>query len=138
MSSRADQLLGQYQRKIDQAGQWIAIRRYTGTSGVRTSTDTLSKAYITYEQAKEFVGTVIANYAIIYVLAEPFIGWNPQINTNDKLVTGEFTGFDDISTTPPLDEDGHVTGRSKESAIFSIEKRQVSGVWIALKLRATG
>lgn len=136
--SRADEMLGQYERKIDQAGQWIAIRRYIGTSGVRTSTDTLTKAYVTYEPAKEFVGAVVQNFAVIYALAEPFIGWNPQINTNDKLVTGEFTGFDDVGNTPPLDEDSHVQGRSKESAIFSIEKRQVSGKWIALKIRAVG
>jgi hypothetical protein len=136
--SRADELLSQYQRKIDKAGQWIAIRRYAGTGGVRTSADTLTKAYMSYEPAKEFVGAVVQNFAVIYALAEPFIGWNPQINTNDKLVTGEFTGFDDIGNTPPLNEESHVTGRSKERAIFSLEKRQVSGMWIALKLRAVG
>jgi hypothetical protein len=136
--TRAAELLAQYQSKIDKAGQWIAVRRYVGTAGVRTFTDTLAKAYMSYQPAKEFVGSTIQNYAVVIALAEPFIGWNPQINTNDKLVTGEFTGFDDLTATPPLDGDSHVSGRSKESAIFSIEKRQVSGKWIALEFSAVG
>jgi hypothetical protein len=137
--SRTDQLLDQYERKIDQIGQWIAIRRYAfGTP--RTYVDTVAKAYIRYEPAKEFVGSVIQNYAVVYALAETLLG--PPfdirvIDSNDKLVT-RFTGFDDFSATPPIDEDTHVTGSFKESAMYSIEKIGVSGKPIALKIRAAG
>ena len=136
MSDRAYQLLAQYQAKIEQTGQWIAIRRYTGTGGVRTGTDTLAKAYIRYEPAKEFVGSVIQNYAAVYALADTLMALVPQINTNDKLVTA-FTGFDDIGNPPSINEDGKVSG-GKETAIFSIEKRAVSGKTIALKISAVG
>lgn len=134
--SRFDELLAQYERKIGQVGQWIAIRRYTGTGGVRTGTDTLAMAYIAYEPAKEFVGSVIQNYAAVYALADTLMAMVPQINTNDKLVTA-FTGFDEISTTPSVNEEGKVSG-GKETAIFSIEKRAVSGKTIALKISAVG
>jgi hypothetical protein len=134
--SRADELLSQYQSKITQVGQWIAIRRYTGTGGVRTGTDTLAKAYINYQPAKEFVGSVVQNYAAIYALADSLMALVPQINTNDKLVTA-FTGFDDLGSAPSVNEEGKVSG-GKETAIFSIEKRAVSGKTIALKISAVG
>ena len=63
------------------------MRRYVGTGGVKTYTDTPAKAYIIYKPAKEFVGTVIQNYAVVIALAETLDGWNPRISTNDKLVT---------------------------------------------------
>jgi len=133
--SRADELLAQYQKKINKIGQWIAIRRYSGIAVERTAADTIAKAYIRYEPAKEFVGSVIQNYALIYALVDTFVDMVPYINTNDKLVTA-FAGFDELGTTPTL-EDGKVSG-GKETAIFSIEKRAPGGKLIALKIHAVG
>jgi hypothetical protein len=138
--SRADELLAQYQKKINKIGQWIAIRRYSGATVERTWVDTPAKAYIRYEPAKEFVGSVVQNFAVVYALAETLVGPPfdiKAISTNDKLMTA-FTGFDDFSTAPPLNEEAHVTGGPKESAMFSIEKLGVSGKLIAFKIRAVG
>jgi hypothetical protein len=132
----ADQMLAQHERQIAKVGQWIAIRRYSGTAGIRTYADTLGKAYMSYQPAKEFVGSVIQNYAVVIVLAEPFEDMIPQINTNDKLVTA-FEGFGDLGTEPSMNEESHVSG-GKESAIFSIKKRNPGGVTIAFELQATG
>jgi hypothetical protein len=132
----AAQQLAQHERQIEKAGQWIAVRRYSGVGGIRTYADTVAKAYISYKEAKEFVGSVVQNYAVVIVLAEAFDGMVPQINTNDKLVTA-FSGFGDLGTAPSLNEDSHVSG-GKESAIFSIMKRNPGGVTIAYKLHAAG
>ena len=112
--SRAAELLVQYEKKIGKVGQWIAVRRYAGTGGVRTYTDTTAKAYIKYQPAKEFVGAVIQNYAVVIALADTFVDLVPYINTNDKLVTA-FAGFDDLGNSPSVNEESHVSG-GKEAA----------------------
>ena len=47
--SRAAELLAQYESKIGKVGQWIAIRRYTGTTVKTYARYVLTRAYIRYE-----------------------------------------------------------------------------------------
>src|SRR4029077_2962877 len=130
-----DELLGQYQRKIAKSGQWIAIRRYTGTT-VKSYTDTPARAYVLYKDSKEFVGAIRQNEAVAITLVDTLSGFIPPVSTNDKLLT-EFAGFDVADTTPPLDESSHVSG-PKERAILNVIKRAPCGKLIALELHAMG
>ena len=132
--SRASDLLTQYQRKIGQVGQWIAIRRYSGTT-VRTYVDTLTRAYVRYYAATELVGTVVQGDLMAIALVDTLSPVLP-VTTNDRLVTG-FWGHNDPNATPALTDDLHVTG-GKETAIKSAMKRSPGGTLIALQLHAVG
>jgi hypothetical protein len=57
--SRASELRVQYETKIAKVGQWIAIRRYSGTGPARVSTDTLARAYVIYAPDTALVGGVV-------------------------------------------------------------------------------
>jgi hypothetical protein len=131
--SRATELLAQYQAKIAQVGQWIAIRRYTGTT-VKTFTDTLARAYVRYYGATEFIGAVTQGDLMAIALVDTLAGILP-VSTNDKLMS-QFWGFDDPNT-PPTMTAGHVTG-GKETAIKSVIKRTPGGVLIVIELHAVG
>jgi hypothetical protein len=132
--SRAAELLMQYQSKIAKVGQWVAIRRYSGTGQTRTFSDTLTRAYVRYSGSTEFVGAVTQGDLVAIALVDTLGGILP-VTTNDKLVTS-FFGFD-VSDTPPLDGASHVTG-GKETAIKSVMKRVPGGTLIALELHAVG
>lgn len=133
--SRADELLAQYQSKIAKAGQWIAIRRYTGTT-VKSHTDTLARAYVLYQASKEFVGAIRQNEVVAIALVDTLSGFNPPVSTNDRLLT-EFAGHDNASMPPPLDGQTHVSS-PKERAILNVIKRAPGGTLIALELHAAG
>jgi hypothetical protein len=132
---RAEELLSQYQRKIGQVGQWVAIRRYSGTSGTRTHTDTATPGYVRYEVSKEFVGAVTQAELIAIVLVDA-LGLLLPITTNDRLLTG-FFGAENLDTPPTLDVDNHISG-GKESAIKSAIKRSPNGILIAIEIHAVG
>ena len=123
----------QYTTKITKVGEWIAIRRYSGSP--RVSADTLTRAYVRYYGSKEFIGAVMQGDLIVIALADSLNGMLP-ISTNDRLVMG-FWGFDIADTTPDL-VDGRVTGTYKETAIKSAIKRTLEGKLIALELHAVG
>lgn len=136
--SRAAELLAQYQTKIAKVGQWIAIRRYSGTGAARTFADTLTRAYVRYYGQKELIGTVMQGDLVAIALVDTLgeLLASPQgINTNDRLVTG-FHGCDNPNETPDVDTGGHVNGR--ETAIKSVLKRTPGGTLIALELHAVG
>lgn len=134
MSVATDQL-AQYVRQIDKKGQWVAIRRYTGTT-VKTYVDTPTRGYVLQKPAREFVGAVVQNYLVAVVLVDDLADWNPPVGTRDKLMVG-FSGFGDISTTPPLNEEGHVSS-GKEWAINSAMPRTPGGLLIAIEIHAVG
>jgi hypothetical protein len=133
--SRASELLAQYQTKIGKVGQWIAIRRYSGTGPTRTSADTLARAYVIYAPDSALVGGVVQGNLLIWSLVDTFAGMNPAVNTNDKLLTG-FFGFDNPDATPPL-TNGQVS-TPKERAIKSVMEINPGGTLIALKMVAVG
>lgn len=133
--SRAAELLAQYQTKIAKVGQWIAVRRYSGSGPARTSADTLARAYVRHALDTEFVGTVVQGNLLVWTLVDSFAGWVPPVNTNDRLVI-RFNGCDNPNATPPM-TDGHVSS-PKEMAIKSVMEIMPGGTLIALKLIAVG
>jgi hypothetical protein len=132
--SRADQLLAQYRTKIAKSGQWIAIRRYTGTGLGRTWVDTLARAYVRQYASHELIGSIVQGDVAAISLVDTMGGILP-VTTNDKLVTG-FAGFDVPGTTPTL-VGGHVSD-GKETAIKNLMKRTPGGTLIALEIHAVG
>lgn len=133
--SRADELLTQYQKKIAKIGQWIGIRRYTGSGPARTSADTLARAYVRYALDTELVGTVVQGNLLVWTLVDSIAAMAPPLNTNDRLVT-RFYGCDNPNDSPPL-TDGRVSS-GKEMAIKSVMEIMPGGTLIALKLIAVG
>jgi len=120
-------------------GQWIAIRRYSGTGVTRSSFDTLARSYVRYYGDKELIGAIMQGDLVAYSLVDTLsvLLATPQgITTKDKLITG-FWGFDVAGTTPGIDGAGHVNG-GKETAIKSVIKREEGGTLIALELHAGG
>lgn len=132
--SVADQMLAQHESQVAKVGQWVAIRRYAGTT-VKTYTDTPARAYVLYLPAKEFVGAVVQNYLTAITLVDTLVGLLP-VTTNDRLVT-EFFGHDDLGTTPGMNEESHVSG-GKQFAINTAAKRDPGGKLIALEIHAVG
>jgi hypothetical protein len=134
--SRASELKAQYETKIAKAGQWIAIRRYSGTGPTRAFTDIPARGYVRYALDTEFVGGVVQGNLMVWLLMDSTLAaLNPAINTNDRLLTG-FFGCDDPNTTPPL-TGGHVSS-PKERAIKSVMEIVPGGTLIALKMVAVG
>jgi hypothetical protein len=135
--SRAAVLGSQYQRKIAKAGQWIAIRRYSGTGQSRAFTDILARGYVRYALDTEFVGGVVQGNLMVWVLMDSTLAaLNPAINTStDRLLTG-FYGCDNPNTTPPLT--GGLVSSPKERAIRSVMEIVPGGTLIALKMVAVG
>jgi hypothetical protein len=131
--SRADDLRAQYETKIARVGQWVVVRRYTGTT-TKTYADTLTRAYVRYYKLSEFIGPVTQGDMTTIALVDMLSGVLP-VTTNDKLVTG-FTGHDDPDSTPAL-SGGHVTG-GKETAIKSVMKRTPDGTLIAIEMQSAG
>jgi hypothetical protein len=132
--SRASELLAQYQTKIAKSGQWIAIRRYSGSGPTRTFADTLARAYVIYAPDSALVGGVVQGNLLVWALYDSTIkALNPT--TNDRLLTG-FFGFDNPDATPPL-TNGQVS-TPKERAIKSVMEIMPGGTIIALKMVAVG
>jgi hypothetical protein len=134
--SRASELLAQYQTKIAKVGQWIGVRRYTGTGPTRTFVgDTPARAYVIFAPDSALVGGVVQGNLLVWALVDSFAAMLPPVNTNDRLVTG-FHGCDDPNTTPPL-TGGKISGGT-ERAIKSVMEIAPGGTLIALKMIAVG
>jgi hypothetical protein len=133
--SRATELLAQYRSKIASVGQWIAIRRYSGTGPARTFSDTPARAYVIYAPDSALVGGVVQGNLLVWALVDSLAAMVPPLNTNDRLVT-RFHGCDDPTTTPPLTNDQ--IGGGKEMAIKSVMEIMPGGTLIALKMVAVG
>lgn len=133
--SRADELLAQYRSKIAKSGQWIAIRRYTGSPAPnRPFSDTLTRAYVRYYSSKELIGAIVQNDLSAICLVDT-LGAILPVTTTDKLVTG-FTGFDVRDATPPMTDGKTLLG--KETAIKNPMKRMPEGRLIAIEIHAVG
>jgi hypothetical protein len=132
--SRADELLAQYRSKIAKSGQWIAIRRYTGTGASRPWTDTLTRAYVRYYSSSELIGSISQGDLTAIALVDT-LGPILPVTTGDFLVTG-FTGHDVPAVTPTLVNSRLTDG--KQTAIKNPMKRTPGGKLIAIELHAAG
>lgn len=106
--------LSMYQALIDENGQDVAIRRYIGTGPSRTSSDTVTKAYVRSFGSDELIGSIVQGDQVAIALVDGLSGILP-VTTNDKLVVG-----------------------TKEFAIKNPKKRVVGGTLIALEIHASG
>lgn len=62
-----------YRRALDQYGETIAIRRYSGSGASRTATDYAVKARVTGFQPEEFVGSIVPGDRKIIALTADLI-----------------------------------------------------------------
>ena len=114
--SRADQLLVQYRTKINQIGEDVVFRRFTGSGTPRPHTDVTAKARVMGYHASELVGPIVQGDRKVIAMAEDLSSLLP-ITTNDKLVV-----------------------RGKELAIKSVDDstRRIGTTLIALTLQVSG
>ncbi|MEH2476244.1 hypothetical protein V1281_002587 [Nitrobacteraceae bacterium AZCC 2161] len=101
--------------QVNENGQAVAIRRYTGPAGPnRAHDDYPTRAFVRNYGSKELIGSIIQGDQVAITLIDTLGGVLP-VTTNDKLV---------------------VSG--KEYAIKNPMKRVVGGVLIALELQCSG
>ena len=115
--SRADQLLVQYRTKINQIGEDVVFRRFTGSGTPRPKTDVTAKARVMgYKTGDNLLGPIVQGDRKVIAMAEDLSSLLP-ITTNDKLVV-----------------------RGKELAIKSVDDstRRIGTTLIALTLQVGG
>jgi hypothetical protein len=103
-----------HQAQINENGQAVSIRRYTGTGPSRTSADTATVGYVRNYGSNELIGSISQGDQVAVVLIDTLSGILP-VTTSDKLVVG-----------------------TKEFAIKNPMKRVVGGTLIALEIHAAG
>ncbi|WP_249225651.1 hypothetical protein [Tardiphaga alba] len=108
--------LDMHRRFIQEVGEDILIRRYTGTGSPRPKTDTATRARVMGYEPKELVGSIVQGDRKIIALVDDLAGILP-ITTNDKAVV-----------------------RGKELAIKAVDDstRRIAGTLIALEIQAGG
>ena len=108
-------------RQLDAHGETVAIRRYSGTPGSRTSTDYSARARVTEFQPAELIGNITQGARKVIVCA-------------DDLVTAGFTF--------PLVPGGSdkIVVRGKEMTVTAVDDntRRVQGTLIALDVAVNG
>lgn len=108
--------LASHRSFINEVGETVYVRRYSGTPPSLTSVDTATKARVMEYQAREIVG---------------------PITEGDRKVIAL---VDDLSGVLPLTLNDAVVVRGKELAIKAIDDntRRIGGTLIALELRVGG
>jgi hypothetical protein len=109
-----DEALASHRSLVNENGQPVSIRRYTGTGPSRTFTDTVTQAFVRNYGSKELIGSIVQGDQVAVTLVDMLSGILP-VTTNDKLVVG-----------------------TKEYAIKNPMKRVVGGVLVALEIHASG
>ncbi|WP_445490201.1 hypothetical protein [Rhodopseudomonas sp. RCAM05734] len=99
---------------VNENGQAVAIRRYSGTGPARSYVDTATTAFVRNYGSKELVGAIVQGDQVAVVLVDTLAAILP-VTTNEFLVVN-----------------------SKEFAIKNPMKRVVGGVLIALEIHAKG
>lgn len=88
-----------YRRIMNDVGETVYIRRYTGSGATRTPVDTACKAWVTGYDPKEIVGNIQQGDRKLIVLAADLSSFSLPIRKGDKVVvrTVELSieGFDD-------------------------------------------
>lgn len=102
------------QSLVNENGQPVAIRRYTGSGPTRSHVDTMTMAYVRTYGSKDLIGAIVQGDQIAITLVDG-LGNVLPVTTNDKIVVG-----------------------GKEFAIKNPMKRVVGGVLIALEIHAAG
>jgi hypothetical protein len=101
---------------INEMGEDIAIRRFTGTGTPRPYTDTTTRARVMGYKPQELIGPVVEGDRKVIALVDTLTSLLP-ITTNDKAVVG-----------------------GKQLAIKAVDDntRRVSGTLVALELQVAG
>jgi hypothetical protein len=117
MSLSAAQIASDYEEVFARRAETIAIRRYTGQGGSRTSVDTICRAVVTGFAPHELVGSVVQGDRRLIVLIDAAVTAILPITVNDKAVI-----------------------RSRECAIQAADDstRRYAGTLIALELVVRG
>lgn len=97
---------------INENGQDVSIRRFSGTGPSRTKTDTATKGFVRNYGSKELVGSIQQGDQSAVVLVDSLSSILP-LRTTDKLLVG-----------------------SNEYAIQNLMPRVVGGVLIAIEIHA--
>lgn len=79
--------LASHRRMINEIGEDIAIRRYTGTGTPRPYTDTTTKARVMGFQPSQLVGPIVQGDRKVIALIDDLSAILP-VTTNDKAVVG--------------------------------------------------
>jgi hypothetical protein len=82
-----DEALDQHRAFINEIGEDIAIRRFTGTGTPRPYTDTTTKARVMGYQPSQLVGPIVQGDRKVIALVDTLSSMLP-ITTNDKAVIG--------------------------------------------------
>lgn len=108
-----------YRRMLDQVGEEILVRRYTGTGSNRPKWDVAVQARVVDFEPQEIIGTIVQGDRKIIALADDLLGagLSLPITTNDKIVV-----------------------RGKELAIMAADDstRRVNGVLVAIEIQCRG
>jgi hypothetical protein len=99
---------------VNDNGQPVVIRRYTGTGPTRSFVDTATTAFVRNYGSKELIGSIAQGDQVAVTLVDTLAAILP-VTTNDFLVVN-----------------------GKEFAIKNPMKRVVTGVLIALEIQAKG
>jgi hypothetical protein len=108
-----------YRRMMDDYGETVQIRRYTGTGSNRPWFDTDAMARVTRYEPEELVGTIVQGDRRLIVLAE-------------DLIAGQFA--------LPVRKGDKVVVRGAELSIEAADDntRRVAGELIAVELQVRG
>jgi hypothetical protein len=108
--------LAQHKAFINEIGEDIAIRRFTGTGTPRPYTDTTVRARVMGYQPKELVGPIVQGDRKVIALVDTLTSLLP-ITTSDKVVVG-----------------------GKQLSIKAVDDntRRIGGTLIALELQVGG
>lgn len=114
-----DQAKSAYARMLDQAGETVFIRRYTGVAPSRTATDYSVRARVVGYEPKDLVANIQQGDRKVIVLADDLAG---------------------TALTLPLLVSDKVVVRGKELAIIAPDDstRRIAGTLIAYELQARG
>lgn len=119
MSLTPSEIKADYREFMNERGETVTVRRYTGAGPNRPRFDAEVMAVVAGYDEKDFVGTIVQGDRKVILLAQDLIDAQVAlpITTNDKLLV-----------------------RGKELAIIAADDstRRVSGVLIAFELQCRG
>lgn len=121
-----DQMKADYRLMLNNTGEDIIVRRYTGTGTNRPKIDVSVRARVTGFAPRELVGTIQQGDRFIVLLAED--------------VTQPTTDSPPQTLTLPLVGSDKVVVRGKELQVLAADDstRRVQGVLIAIEIQARG
>lgn len=111
---------------INEIGEDIIIRRYTGTGTPRPKKEATIRARVVGYSPNELVGSIVQGDRKIIALVDPLA----------SVPEGQFA----LSTLLPLTTNDKVVVRNKELAILGVDDntRRIAGALIAIELQARG